>query len=67
VYPELELHKKWKTWLSASRYCYNKAIAALKAGEKITSAYNLRNFLLSSELPDWVKESPVHQARKRYL
>ena len=60
VYPELELHKKWKTWLSASRYCYNKAIAALKAGEKITSAYNLRNFILSSELPDRVKESPVH-------
>ncbi|WP_332990967.1 hypothetical protein [Scytonema sp. PRP1] len=54
---------------STSLFCdrYNKAIAALKAGEKITSAYNLRNFILSSELPDWVKESPVHQARKRYL
>ncbi|HBE60990.1 MAG TPA: transposase [Cyanobacteria bacterium UBA11149] len=60
MYPEVELHKKWKTWLSASRYCYNRAISVLRQGEKITSGYQLRDFILSSDLPDWVKESPVH-------
>lgn len=60
VYPELELHQKWKSWLSASRYCYNKAIAALKAGEKITSAYSLRDYVLGVDLPDWVRSAPSH-------
>lgn len=60
VYPELVLHQKWKSWLSASRYCYNKAIAALKAGEKITSAYSLRDYVLGLDLPDWVKSAPSH-------
>jgi len=60
VYPELVLHQKWKSWLSASRYCYNKAIAALKAGEKITSAYSLRDYVLGLNLPDWVKSAPSH-------
>ncbi|MEG4294432.1 hypothetical protein Q5692_09325 [Microcoleus sp. C2C3] len=27
VYPEAQLHKKWKSWLGAARYFYNKAIA----------------------------------------
>ncbi|XZO01663.1 MAG: hypothetical protein ACM65L_24790 [Microcoleus sp.] len=54
------LHQKWKSWLSASRYCYNKAIAALKAGEKITSAYSLRDYVLGLDLPDWVKSAPSH-------
>jgi putative transposase len=70
------LHQKWKSWLSASRYCYNKAIAALKlrlrsastlseaeglrAGEKITSAYSLRDYVLGLDLPDWVKNAPAH-------
>jgi putative transposase len=60
VYPEAELHKKWKQWLSASRYCYNAAISALKSGEDITSAYSLRDYVLSLEMPDWVKSSPSH-------
>ncbi|WP_199341614.1 MULTISPECIES: RNA-guided endonuclease InsQ/TnpB family protein [Nostocales] len=54
------MHKRWKSWLSASRYCYNKAIAALKAGEKITSAYSLRDYVLGLDLPDWVKSAPCH-------
>jgi putative transposase len=60
LYPEEELHKKWKSWLSASRYCYNKAIGALKAGENITSAYSLRDYVLGLDLPDWVKAAPSH-------
>jgi putative transposase len=60
VYPEPELHQKWKSWLSASRYCYNKAIEVLKAGENITSAYSLRNYVLGLDLPDWVKLAPSH-------
>lgn len=60
VYPETELHQKWKSWLSASRYCYNKAIAALKTGEKITSAYSLRDYVIRLDLPDWVKSAPSH-------
>lgn len=60
VYPEAELHKKWKSWLGAARYCYNKAIAALKASEQITSAYSLRDYVLGLDLPDWVKTAPSH-------
>lgn len=32
----------------------------MKKGEKVTSAYQLRDVVLSSDLPDWVKNSPVH-------
>jgi putative transposase len=60
IYPEAELHKIWKRWLAASRYCYNQAIATLKAGEKIESAYSLRDFVLGLDLPEWVKTSPAH-------
>ena len=54
------MHKKWKSWLSASRYCYNQAIATLKAREEITSAYSLRNYVLGLDLPAWVKAAPAH-------
>ena len=54
------MHQKWKSWLSASRYCYNLAIAALKAGENLTSAYSLRDHVLGLDLPDWVKTAPSH-------
>jgi putative transposase len=55
------LHQKWKSWLSASRYCYNKAIAVLNAGEQaLTSAYSLRDYVLRLDLPDWVKSAPSH-------
>ncbi|MCC3619115.1 transposase, partial [Microcoleus sp. PH2017_38_RDM_U_B] len=37
-----------------------KAIATLKAGEKITSAYSLRDYVLGLDLPDWVKSTPSH-------
>ena len=60
MYPEPELHKKWKSWLSASRYCYNLCISVLKAGENIDSGYSLRDHVLSLELPDWVKSAPSH-------
>lgn len=67
VYPEAQLHKKWKSWLGAARYCYNKAIAALKASEQITSAYSLRDYVLGKDLPDWVKTAPSHLLRKRHI
>ncbi len=60
VYPEAALHQKWKFWLAASRYCYNKAIALLQGKEQITSAYSLRDYVLELELPDWVKDAPAH-------
>ncbi|MEQ9668848.1 RNA-guided endonuclease InsQ/TnpB family protein [Coleofasciculus sp. G2-EDA-02] len=60
VYPEPELQKKWKSWLAAARYVYNKAIAALKDGEKITSAYSLRDYVNGLSLPDWVASAPSH-------
>ncbi len=60
VYPEPALHQKWKSWLAASRHCYNQAIAALKSGKEITSAYSLRNYVFSLDLPDWVKSAPAH-------
>jgi putative transposase len=54
------LHQKWKSWLSASRYCYNKAIEVLKAGENITSPSSLLDYVLGLYLPDWVKLAPSH-------
>ncbi|HEY9711386.1 MAG TPA: transposase [Oculatellaceae cyanobacterium] len=59
VYPEAELHKTWKQWLAASRYCYNQAISMLKSNPKL-SAYSLRNAVMNSDLPDWVKSCPNH-------
>ncbi|NEP03344.1 MAG: transposase, partial [Symploca sp. SIO2E9] len=32
----------------------------MKAGERITSAYSLRDYVLGLGLPDWVKSAPSH-------
>jgi putative transposase len=59
VYPEGELHKLWKQWLAAARYCYNQAISLLKSNPKL-SAYSLRDAVMNSDLPGWVKRCPNH-------
>lgn len=35
-------------------------MATLKAGENITSAYSLRDYVLGLSLPDWVRKAPAH-------
>lgn len=57
VYPETKLAAKWRTWLSASRWCYNQAIAILK-DEKI-GKYDLRKKVMDSA-PNWVSEQPYN-------
>jgi putative transposase len=57
VYPETLLAKKWRTWIAASRWCYNQAIAILKT-EKI-GKYELRKRLINSA-PKWVSEQPYN-------
>ena len=60
IYPEKSLHRIWKHWLAASRYCFNQAIAYQRKHGSI-SKYDLRKAILKNErLPDWVKESPYH-------
>ena len=59
VYPEAELHKTWKQWLAAARYCYNLCISMLKSNP-FKSAYSLRDAAMDSDLPDWVKKAPNH-------
>ena len=46
VYPETRLAAKWRTWIAASRWCYNQAIAILKT-EKI-GKYDLRKKIMDS-------------------
>lgn len=57
VYPETRLATKWRTWLAASRWCYNQAIAILKT-EKI-GKYDLRKKIMDST-PIWVSEQPYN-------
>ncbi|NET43961.1 helix-turn-helix domain-containing protein [Okeania sp. SIO2B3] len=60
VYPEKNLHRMWKQWLAASRYCFNQAIA-YQCKHGLISKYDLRKVVLENEsLPDWIKESPYH-------
>ena len=63
VYPQKELRTVWREWLSASRYCYNKAMATLRdkyvAKEKLPSAYDLRKMVMK-DLPEWVNNSPYN-------
>jgi putative transposase len=58
IYPTQELNKVWRKWLAACRYCYNQAIAMQR--EKRLSKLELRNEIMRSELPEWVKETPCH-------
>ena len=59
IYPSPELNKVWRKWLAACRYCYNQAIAWLKSGKRL-SKLKLRNEVMQSDLPEWVKETPCH-------
>lgn len=57
VYPETKLAAKWRSWIAASRWCYNQAIAILK-DEKI-GKYGLRKKIMDSA-PSWVSEQPYN-------
>ncbi|NJS10872.1 MAG: transposase [Microcoleus sp. CSU_2_2] len=57
VYPETKLAAIWRAWISASRWCYNQAIAILKT-QKI-GKYDLRKQIMDSA-PDWVKQQPYN-------
>ncbi|AFY85330.1 Helix-turn-helix domain/Probable transposase [Oscillatoria acuminata PCC 6304] len=59
IYPGPELNKVWRKWLAACRYCYNQAIAFSRSG-KPRSKLKLRNQVMQSDLPEWVKETPCH-------
>jgi putative transposase len=59
IYPSPELNKVWRKWLAACRYCYNQAIAWQKSGKRL-SKLKLRNEVMQSDLPAWVKETPCH-------
>ncbi len=60
IYPSLELNKVWRQWLAACRYCFNQAMAWLKDHGKLIGKRKLRNQIMQSDLPKWVKQSPCH-------
>jgi putative transposase len=53
------LKKLWNKWTSACRFCFNRAIAYQKENGKIARG-KLRNIIMQSDLPEWVKETPCH-------
>ncbi len=55
IYPETQLKLKWRTWINAARWCYNKAIAILKTTK--IGKYDLRKKVMS-EVPEWVGSTP---------
>ncbi|NEO44758.1 MAG: transposase [Moorea sp. SIO4A3] len=55
VYPETQLKLKWRTWINAARWCYNKAIAILKSTK--IGKYDLRKKVMS-DVPQWVGNTP---------
>jgi putative transposase len=57
VYPEIGLAAKWRTWIAASRWCYNQAIAIVK-NERI-GKYDLRKKVMKLA-PAWVSEQPYN-------
>lgn len=59
IYPSPELKKLWNKWIAACRYCFNEAIAYQKKHGQV-SKLKLRNIIMQSELPQWVKETPCH-------
>lgn len=56
VYPDQNLHRTWKRWLAASRYCYNQAIEYQRQNGFINRSH-LRKAVLA-DVPDWVKGTP---------
>ena len=59
IYPSLELNRIWKQWSAACRYAYNQAIAYQRKNGR-TSKLKLRNIVMQSDLPEWVKDAPCH-------
>jgi putative transposase len=60
IYPSSELEKIWKKWLGACRYCFNQAIAMQRESDRLLGKLKLRNRVMQSDLPQWVKETPCH-------
>ncbi len=59
IYPTVELNKVWRRWLAACRYCFNQAIDYQRSSGR-TGKRKLRNIIMQSDLPQWVKDSPCH-------
>lgn len=59
IYPSVELNKVWRKWLAACRYCFNQAIAYQQQNKRM-GKLKLRNIIMQSDLPEWVKETPCH-------
>ncbi|MUL35125.1 RNA-guided endonuclease InsQ/TnpB family protein [Gloeocapsopsis dulcis] len=59
IYPNPELNKVWRRWLAACRYCFNQAIDYQRKNGRIGKR-KLRNVIMQSNLPQWVKDSPCH-------
>jgi putative transposase len=59
IYPSPELNRVWKQWNAACRYVYNQAIAYQKINGWI-GKFKLRDIIMQSDLPTWVKDSPCH-------
>lgn len=59
IYPSPELNRVWKQWNAACRYVYNQAIAYQKANGR-TGKFKLRDIIMQSDLPQWVKDAPCH-------
>lgn len=60
IYPSHELEKIWKKWLAACRYCFNQAIAMQRELPSRIGKLKLRNQVMQSDLPQWVKDTPCH-------
>ncbi len=59
IYPSVELNKLWRKWLAACRYCFNQAIAKGRENKRV-GKLKLRNIIMQSDLPEWVKSTPCH-------
>ena len=59
IYPSVELNKVWRKWLAACRYCFNQAIAYQRENKRV-GKLKLRNIIMQSDLPEWVKQTPCH-------
>lgn len=59
IYPSVKLNKVWRKWLAACRYCFNQAIAYQRQNKRV-GILLLRNIVMQSDLPEWVKQTPCH-------
>jgi putative transposase len=46
--------------MAACRYCFNQAIAKQRESQTRIGKLKLRNLVMQSDLPDWVKSTPCH-------